>query len=177
MKKLKVLFVLLFMLFIIPVGVFAEEETTEKEKINVYFFHGDGCPHCEEASKFFDSIQEEYGKYFNLVKYEVWYDEDNSELMNQVAEYFGQEASGVPYIIIGNKTWNGYSSDYDQEIKNYIMDEYNKDVNKRYDVMEFIKTGKKAEKKENDFLPTFLILVGVAGVSLLIVYARKKSNK
>ena len=57
------------------------------------------------------------------------------------------------------------------------MDEYNKDVNKRYDVMEFIKTGKKAEKKENDFLPTFLILVGVAGVSLLIVYARKKSNK
>ena len=60
----------------------------DENKINIYIFWGDGCPHCEEAIKFFNSIEDEYGKYYKLVKYEVWNDQDNSKLMDEVASKF-----------------------------------------------------------------------------------------
>ena len=34
----------------------------EENKINIYFFWGNGCPHCEEEMEFFESIEKEYGK-------------------------------------------------------------------------------------------------------------------
>ena len=52
MKKI-VRCLLLFLFFIIPVSVFAEESND----VTLYFFHGDGCPHCAEAEEWFKSIQ------------------------------------------------------------------------------------------------------------------------
>ena len=40
--------------------------------------------------------------------------------MEKVAEKLGDEVSGVPYIVIGKKSWSGYASDYDEEIMNTI---------------------------------------------------------
>jgi len=65
MKKFILSIVLI--LLITPMFVNAKE----KEKINVYVFYGDGCPHCHNAFNFFESIEKEYGKYFDLVEYEV----------------------------------------------------------------------------------------------------------
>ena len=121
MKQLKLLLVVLAVLFLVPFSVFADEEapaeqteqtteeaqateTAEKTKVNVYIFRGEGCSHCAEALEWFDSIQEEYGEYFNLVKYETWYDEENAKLMKEVAEKRGETAEGVPYIIVGDKS-------------------------------------------------------------------------
>ena len=42
--------------------------TFQNDKINLYFFWGDGCPHCEELFSFLESIQNEYGKYFNVFR-------------------------------------------------------------------------------------------------------------
>ena len=35
-------------------------------KINIYVFWGDGCPHCEELFDFLESIRRNYRKYFNV---------------------------------------------------------------------------------------------------------------
>ena len=113
MRKFKFLFVLLIGILLIPTGVFAADKN---EPVNVYFFHGDGCPHCAEAEEFFDSIEDEYGDQFNLVSYEVWYDEDNAELMSQVADIRKEDGDGVPYIVIGNQSSDGYMSSDDNEI-------------------------------------------------------------
>ena len=56
----------------------------DKEKINVYFFWGKGCPHCEELITFLDSLSKEYDSYFDLYTLEVWYNEENNELMNKL---------------------------------------------------------------------------------------------
>ena len=108
-----------------------------KDPINVYLFWGNGCPHCEHAKEFFNELDKEYGDYYNLVDYEIWYDEGNKQLYNKVTERLGDTASGVPFIVIGDETFRGYSSLIDQEIIDTILEQYN---NKNYvDIVETVK--------------------------------------
>jgi len=144
MKKL--LLTLLLGLFILPFGVFA------KEKVPVYFFHGDGCPHCAEAKMFFDSLEStEYGNMFEIKSYEVWNDEDNAKLMYAFAVINDEadEATGVPYIVIGDKSWIGYTDTFDKELKDQIKKVYEQDT--RYDVMKIYEREKDNEYSIYDF--------------------------
>lgn len=109
--------------------------TKEKGKVNIYIFWGDGCPHCSEAHAFFDSIKASYSKYFNLYGFEVWYNDDNNELFKTFADAKKDEAQGVPYIIIGNKSFLGYVSEWDGEIKDAIKSEANKGFDIYLDVI------------------------------------------
>ena len=124
MKKLKYLVILLIAALIIPFTVNAEGEESESKEVKVYLFRGEGCPHCQEAEAWFQSIEEEYGSYFEIVSYETWYNQENAELMQRVAKARGEEASGVPYIIIGNQSWNGFTESYEQEMINEIKSNY-----------------------------------------------------
>ncbi len=153
----KILSILVITLMFLPNLVFAEDK-----KINVYIFHGNGCPHCQKAMEFFDSIEEEYGKYYNLVKYETWYSHRNNKLMKQVADEMNTDKTnlGVPYIIIGDKTFLGYTENYDEDIKKAIVDAYNDEdyVDKVQPVI---------DKFNKDLTNTFLI----AGAFCLLIVA------
>lgn len=187
MKKIKFVLVILFAVLFLPLAVFAEEKQTREvtedtedtkvvEKVNIYFFKGDGCGHCAAAKEFFESIKEEYGKYFELKEYETWYDTDNAELLERVAEARDEDVSGVPYIVIGNKSWNGYSSDFDSEIKDAITSEYEKDASSRYDVMNLLNSGQKGDKDSyaDDAIILIAILIVVGLIVFGVVSARKK---
>ena len=172
MKKIKGLIVLVIALtfILIPFNLVNAED----KKINVYLFRGEGCPHCEEALKFFDELgkDEEYSKYYSLKKYEVWYSEENNELMNNVAKELNEEANGVPYIVIGKKTFSGYSSEMDDEIKSAIKSAYEskdyKDVVKKL-------TSPSKEKKDNSAVVPICITIGVAVLIIggLVVLTKK----
>ena len=127
MKNFKYLLFLFISLLIIPFGVFAEENNRARERssseskaVPLYFFRGDGCSYCAKAEEWFESIKEEYGSYFEIKDYETWYNKDNAELMNEVAKARGETVNGVPYIIVGNKSWNGFSDDYKEAILSEI---------------------------------------------------------
>lgn len=171
MKKIKYLLIIFALALILPFSVNA------KEKVKVYLFRGEGCPHCQEAEEFFDSIKSEYGKYYELIDYETWYDTDNADLMKKVADKLGEEVSGVPYIIIGKKTWNGYASTYDDAIKSAIKSEYNKSASKRYDVIKVV-NGKTKEKSNvsSDILAVLIIILVVGGITYGIIMTRKKAS-
>lgn len=180
MKKLKFLFVMLIGILLIPSTVFAADEEGN-DSVNVYFFHGDGCPHCAEAEEFFNSIEDEYGDMFDVVSYEVWYNETNAELMQQVAELRDEDASGVPYIIIGNQSWSGYASTYDDEIISKIESEYETPTDERYDIMNYVDGVYQADNNSedsnyaSDVAVVIAIVLVVAGVGFGIWYARKKA--
>ena len=164
MKKISFLIVAAIML-IIPFAVKADS----KEKINVYLFRGEGCPHCEEAIEWFDntlSKDEEYSKYYELVQYEVWYDKDNSALMDKVAKALGTEANGVPFIVIGDKYFSGFSGTNSPDmIKKTIKNAYeNEDYQ---DIVNNVKNNKVINKKEdNQILP--IVIVSAAAIVIVI---------
>ena len=181
MKSLKYLLLIVSALLILPFAVFAdgeeEAEATESKEVNVYLFRGEGCPHCQEAEEWFASIEEEYGSYYNIVDYETWYDKDNAELMERVAEARGEEAQGVPYIIIGDKSWNGFAEDYEEEMLSQIKKVFAQDVDDRYDVMKYLTPGEKTDEKgSSDVLALIIILLVVGGIGFGIYKAREKTN-
>ncbi len=98
----------------------------DDKKINVYIFRGSTCPHCLDAALYFAQNAKEYGKYYNIVSYEVWNNKNNSEIMNNVGKKkFNEEVTGVPYIVIGDKTFSGFSDSIGKEMLNYIIKLYN----------------------------------------------------
>ena len=93
----------------------------------IYLFRGQGCGFCRSFLTFLNSISKEYGNYFKVVSFEVWYDSQNNSLFNKVAALNGEDLSrlGVPYYIIGDKKFSGYREDYNEDIKKAIMNQYN----------------------------------------------------
>ena len=168
MKK-KILFIILLAgMIILPISVsaktqkyntldfeaaLAEEEIEpvfksykpDSDAITIYLFRGKGCGYCRAFLTFMNSITDEYGKYFKIETYEVWNDSANSALMSEVSSYLGEPATGVPYVIIGDKVFGGYSEEYNEKIKEAIKELYDTKKSKRYDVF-------KSMKKENNSL-------------------------
>ena len=175
MKKIKLLIIALVFALSFIIG-----QTTcyAKSKINVYLFRGEGCPHCEEAIEWFENTlakDEEYSQYYELVKYEVWYDQSNSELMTQVATELGTEASGVPFIVVGDQYFSGFSATQSPaKIKAAIKEAYD---NEDYqDVVEAVKKGTKIDKKEEKtpILPIVIVSAGAIVVVLALVFFTKE---
>ena len=155
--------------------VHAEDEqvtatATEEGKVKVYMFRGEGCGFCAKALAWFEEIQPTEGKYYDLITFEVWNDESNKAEMNKVAKYFGDAADGVPYIIVGEKTWNGFDDSYKTEILNQIHAEYEKNPESRFDVFEYLK------KNNGGSIGTFII-VGVVFALIVFVIVSRNDGK
>ena len=137
----------------------------------IYLFRGQGCGFCRKFINFLNSISTEYGKYFKVISFEVWNDAKNSELMSKVPLVTEVEARGVPYIIIGDKVFDGYAESYDEAIKEQIMKQY-KDPS--YDVFKELK---KEESKFEGFSNTAVIIFSFAFVMLGTIICVVNSNK
>jgi len=150
-----------------------------KEKVNVYIFRGEGCPHCEEALEFFDTLSadEEYKDLYKLVTYEVWYDETNSKLMSDVADALGDQVSGVPYIVIGTKTFAGYAASYDDKIKDAIKTAYEDEDYK--DVVKQVKSGKYTPEKYKFPIVPVAIVAGVVVLAVIgmVIFTSEKEDE
>lgn len=105
------LFFLLSAVAFVPAVSAQEGEVLTPEKtVDVYVFHGEGCPHCHEELAFLDRVKEEYD-FVNVHDFEVWKDASSRELMQAVAESLNVDIGGVPFTIIGDQYITGYASD------------------------------------------------------------------
>lgn len=78
--------------------------------VTLKFFWGEGCPHCHQEALFLEKIQNEFPQ-LNIEAYEVFYNAEGQNLMEDTAEELGVQVQGVPFTVIGNKYLVGYSSD------------------------------------------------------------------
>ena len=127
-KKLITLLILL----LIPLNVFALSKNYKdvvyekvsvkptKDKINLYLFYGEECPHCEEERKWLKDIKKEYKDYLNIYEYEVWHDIDNSNIMDDIKKDLNFNGSGVPFTVVGEKVYLGFSDVTKSNIENTI---------------------------------------------------------
>lgn len=106
-------FAILFSFFLIGFGGTAQaQEQTQPGDLggNVYFFWGEGCPHCAKEKPFLQSLQEKY-EGVNVYDFEVWNSAENRELMIKVGSELNANVSGVPFTVVGNQYVVGYLND------------------------------------------------------------------
>ena len=108
-------------------GVYEPSLRQGDEPIVIYFFWGDGCPHCAEAKPFLANLVQENPR-VKIQAFEVWNDKENAELLKQFAAGFGFEVKYVPTIFIGEKYWQGFSDSIQLEIQatveQYLISDY-----------------------------------------------------
>lgn len=104
MKKFKLIIFCLFISLMFITNIKAEENL-----VNLYLFYSNTCPHCEAEMELLDELQEDYDN-LRIYKYEISEDE-NSLLLSKVSEMFNINVTGVPFTIIGEKTFFGYSEE------------------------------------------------------------------
>lgn len=111
----KTLKILLFLLLFIPFLVFGSEKD-----LNIYLFYGDGCPHCKDEEKWFETYLKK-NDFIKMHRYEIWYDKENQEKYSKVHDILNDTSSGIPYLIIGETVITGFDEEITPErIKNAI---------------------------------------------------------
>lgn len=171
MKKNKFLLLVAGILAVL----FAVPCQAEAKTVNVYFFRSNSCGYCAAAKEFFETLKEdeEYKDLFEIKDFEVS-STKNSNLMYDAAEIMGDTLQGVPYIVIGDESWNGYSSTYDEDLKEKIK-EVSSDENFEDPLATLIAD---FEAGGDDGLIILGIIAGViVVVGVGIYFARKDTDK
>jgi cytochrome c biogenesis protein CcdA/thiol-disulfide isomerase/thioredoxin len=88
-------------------------------EVVIYFFWGDGCPHCAKAKPVLEGLATQYPS-VKLYEFEIYYNEDNQKLFSDMGAVYGIEPRYVPTILIGDMVWEGYTDEFSQEITSFV---------------------------------------------------------
>lgn len=146
MKKLtKYLFIIT--LFFISIPYVLAKDTT------LYFFYGEGCPHCAKEEIFLKEMEEKYQN-LKIKRYETYGNLDNKGLMNQYKQKFGVTARGIPFTVVGENYVYGYSDTYREKIENMIREDLGLEKI-TYETNSNLEKEEKEEIKEEQEISTF----------------------
>ena len=164
MKKLIVAIMLL--LFIIPFNIKAEE------KINIYLFHGQECPHCEAEREYLKDL-EASNPDVKVYYYEVWHNKVNESVMHNLKRALGyatKDINSVPFTIIGDYNSIGFASYKIPELED-AMDAYTSDNQGVLDIINGLEPDKIEVDKTGSSIKNLPILgkVDVKKVSLPLI--------
>lgn len=124
---LKILLVWLFFVSALfannKVACASEINETSKTGDDLIIFWGQGCPHCEKAQEFLNELEITYPE-AKFKRLEVYYNQENQQKMQQMAVKLNARAGAVPFIVIRDKYFVGFSEDtkvqLEQKIKEYL---------------------------------------------------------
>lgn len=130
MKK----YLMILLLLLLPITTFAISKdyndvldeylniSTSEDKINIYFFYGDGCPHCAKEELFLDDLQNKYKDKVSIYRFETWNNENNRKYMLTAKERLGQTVNqSVPFTVIGEKHYSGYANSIGEKIEKDLL--------------------------------------------------------
>jgi hypothetical protein len=105
----RILFALLFSWLLLP-----NPTQAASEKINIYLFYGDGCPHCAKEEAFLNKLlsAEPYKSQVIINTYETWHNSKNAQFLAGLGKEYKLDTSGVPLLLIGDRAISGYLNDY-----------------------------------------------------------------
>lgn len=90
-------------------GVLFSGRVHASEPVNLYFFWGQGCPHCAKEKEFLKEIAYKDNN-VKVHEYEVWYSEENRTKLEFISKKLNVEVNGVPFLVIGDQYLVGYMS-------------------------------------------------------------------
>ncbi len=104
----KIISVILVMLFLCPFVLGQETIQTDEDnsdKIDIYFFHGQGCPHCSKMDMRLKELEKEYP--LNIIDYETYFDDKGRQMLVNLSKAYNVTISGVPTTFINNRVLVG----------------------------------------------------------------------
>jgi thiol-disulfide isomerase/thioredoxin len=107
-----------FLLTGLPTQSLSSNQTAVQNngKNTLYFFWGQGCPHCAAAKPFLEELKKKYPG-FKVSAYEVYNRPENLEIMRDMAKSLGTEPKGVPTFFYGERVFVGFSENIAKEIE------------------------------------------------------------
>ncbi|MDD3679514.1 MAG: glutaredoxin family protein [Candidatus Shapirobacteria bacterium] len=84
--------------------------STNDQEAVIYFFWGEGCPHCSNQKPFLDKLVQKYSQ-LRVEDFEIYRNRDNQELFTRMAEAYGTIPRGVPMTFIGRDFVVGFGSE------------------------------------------------------------------
>ncbi len=100
----------LFLLFSISLVIFYGRPVFAANTVDIYFFRGQGCPHCAKEEAFLNKA-EQNDKNIRVRSYEVWYNQENQKFLLDLSKALNIRVEGVPLTIVGGKEITGYLND------------------------------------------------------------------
>jgi thiol-disulfide isomerase/thioredoxin len=116
MRKLSLWLISLCLLALMAITVNAAAPSQAQTPATIYFFWGDGCPHCAQAKPFLQELEQRYPN-LQVESFEIYYVPENQELFKQMAAAHNFEPRYVPTFFIGDRQWEGFSEDLRQELE------------------------------------------------------------
>ncbi len=157
---------------------FDEYKENDKQVI-IYLFRGQGCGFCRGFIEYLNKIYEDEGDKFKVVSFETWNDSKNDELLHETAEFMeapNLEKLGVPFIVIGDNFFPGFTEDaYGEAVLAAINEEYEKNPEDRYDVFEEMENA--PEKGTSSVGIGGIILIDLIAVAIVVIYDTIRFNK
>lgn len=87
----------------------------------LYYFWGEGCPHCAKAKPFLQELQRKYPE-LKVESWEVLEHRENIPLLMRMAKERGREAIGVPVFIIGKHYLSGFSEQTPAQLEGAVKE-------------------------------------------------------
>ncbi len=131
MKKLKYIFA--FLLLFVFISLVNADSLYDKvvditgikaeDKVDIYFFYSDTCPHCHKEMEYLKEIND--GKYknkINITYYEI--SEDGViDMLGKVKNIFSVKSNGVPFTIVEDEYLLGFSDSLSSRL-DYMIDSH-----------------------------------------------------
>lgn len=130
----------------------------EENKVNIYFFYGNTCPHCKSEKEFLNKITKKYGNDVNIYYYETYDDSSNLVLMFKSKIIMGKDPSqAVPFLVMGEKSYLGYNRQAGEKIERDLLIYLEKNDSKTND-----------KDKDKEYIP-ILGNVNIKEVSIVVI--------
>jgi len=117
MKIIVSLFLFIILLSLISNSVLAQENVSDK--VNVYFFWAEGCPHCANEKPFLESLKQKYSN-LEVHSLEITKSKENADLLAKVGRELNADVSGVPFTVVGKQYFIGW---YDEKTTGAAIEE------------------------------------------------------
>ena len=94
----------------------ANAQDANENQVNIYFFWGDGCPHCAKEKEFLADLASRIPS-INIIDFEVYRSAENQQILMDFGKALGFEPYAVPMTVIGDQYWVGYTDALGAEIE------------------------------------------------------------
>jgi cytochrome c biogenesis protein CcdA/thiol-disulfide isomerase/thioredoxin len=108
MRKIKFILISFEIILGIAFFLFYPKEILASEKVEIYFFWGQGCPHCAQEKPFLEELKQKYPQ-LEIKEFEVYFNRENQELFQKIAQAYNTQPEGVPMTFIGKDAFIGFA--------------------------------------------------------------------